>query len=362
MVDFDALQAAGIANARERAALIEYLDDLGFTAEEMVEAERHGRRLFQLAGDAVRRSGPPTYSLRTAAEALGQPVDDVARHWAMLGLTVTGPDDIALSRADIDALATCAALEEQWSADGTAGLLRLIGAAAARLAEAEATLTRTSQPDFWITTSHDELTTARTYRSLAELIPRIGALIDAVHRQHLERPNLFGNVLSDPSANLECGVGFVDLSGFTALSQKLSPADLTALLSGFSATSSEIVHDHDGRLVKFIGDAVMWVSSTPERLVRTATDLLGHPRVRQSGLRLRAGLSYGTVLAINGDYFGNAVNLAARLVDAASPGQILAASDIRDALPDWTAIPQDPLTLKGFDAPVTAYDMSRGGG
>ena len=57
MVDLDALEAAGIANARERAGLIEYLADLGFTAEEMVEAERRGR-LFGLAGDAIRRSGP----------------------------------------------------------------------------------------------------------------------------------------------------------------------------------------------------------------------------------------------------------------------------------------------------------------
>ena len=71
MVDFDALQAAGIANARERAGLIEYLDGLGFTADEMVDAERRGR-LFGLAGDALQRSGRPTYSLRTAAEALGR--------------------------------------------------------------------------------------------------------------------------------------------------------------------------------------------------------------------------------------------------------------------------------------------------
>jgi len=63
------------------------------------------------------------------------------------------------------------------------------------------------------------------------------------------------------------------------------------------------------------------------------------------------------VLAINGDYFGNAVNLAARLVAAATPGQVLAASDVRDALPDWPASPQEPLTLKGFDAPVTTYDL-----
>ena len=76
MVDFDALQAAGIANARQRAGLIEYLDGLGFSTDDMVEAERNGR-LFGLAGDALQRSGPPTYSLRAAADALGVPVEDV---------------------------------------------------------------------------------------------------------------------------------------------------------------------------------------------------------------------------------------------------------------------------------------------
>ena len=59
MVDFDALEAAGIANARDRAGLIEYLADLGFTADEMVEAEQRGR-LFGLAGDALQGPGRPT--------------------------------------------------------------------------------------------------------------------------------------------------------------------------------------------------------------------------------------------------------------------------------------------------------------
>jgi class 3 adenylate cyclase len=67
------------------------------------------------------------------------------------------------------------------------------------------------------------------------------------------------------------------------------------------------------------------------------------------------------VLAINGDYFGNPVNLAARLVAAAAPGQVLAALEVHDKLPDWPATPHGPLTLKGFDEPVTAFDLSGGG-
>lgn len=74
-------------------------------------------------------------------------------------------------------------------------------------------------------------------------------------------------------------------------------------------------------------------------------------------MQVRAGLGLGEVLALGGDYFGNPVNLAARLVGAAAPGQILASSDVRDELADWAAIPQDPLVLKGFDTPVSAYDL-----
>ena len=147
-----------------------------------------------------------------------------------------------------------------------------------------------------------------------------------VHRHQLTRPNLFSNVVNDPAASVECGVGFADLSGFTALTHVLSPAELSTLLNGFSEAVTDVVRADDGRLVKFIGDAVMWVSSTPERLVQTAADLVEDPRTQAAGLQVRAGLSYGEVLAIGGDYFGDAVNLAARLVAAASPGQILAAS------------------------------------
>jgi class 3 adenylate cyclase len=64
---------------------------------------------------------------------------------------------------------------------------------------------------------------------------------------------------------------------------------------------------------------------------------------------------------MNGDYFGNVVNLAARLVGAAKPGQILASQAVRDELPDWAATVQDALTLKGFDAPVTAYELHGNG-
>jgi class 3 adenylate cyclase len=356
-VDFEALEALGIADARERGGLIEYLDSLGFSADDMVDAEGSGR-LFGLAGDALLWSGPSIYTLRTAAEALGMPVEEVAHAWAMLGLTVADADTPMLSQADVDGLATWAAMRTQMGDDAADGFLRVLGATIARLAEALSSMIRVGQPNLWLGHTQDELTTAQAYRGAAEFVPRIGAMIDAVHRHHLVSTRTFiEGVVPGPSASLVCGVGFADLSGFTALTQMLTPAELSAMLTEFGATVADVVHADGGRVVKFIGDAVMWVSSSAERLAQAALDLVEHPRAREVGLQVRAGLGYGEILALNGDYFGNAVNLAARLVAAASPGQILGAAEIHRQLPGWPAIVQDPLTLKGFDEPVTAYDL-----
>lgn len=360
MVDFDALEAGGIANARERAGLIEYLAGLGFTAEEMIEAERRGR-LFGLAGDVLQWPGRPTYSLRTAAEALGVPIEELADAWAALGLTVPDAETVALSAADVEGLASWAAMKPLVGEDAALNFLRVLGNTMARLAEAGSTMVRVARPDIQMTHTGDELTTARAYRAVAETTEGFSVLIDSVWRHHIVAARThFERVISDSSAVVTCGIGFADLTGFTALTQRLSPLELAELLSEFGGSVTDLVHADGGRVVKFIGDEVMWVTSTPELLVKVAVDLVEHPRAREAGLQVRAGLGYGSVLAISGDYFGNPVNLAARLVSAAGPSQILASVDVRDQLPDWPATDQDVLTLKGFDSPVTAYDLYPG--
>ncbi|HEU4363529.1 MAG TPA: adenylate/guanylate cyclase domain-containing protein, partial [Mycobacterium sp.] len=266
-------------------------------------------------------------------------------------------DTPALSQDDVDALATWADMRSQIG-PAVDCFLRVLGVAMARLAEAESSMVRVSQPDVWLGHTQDELATARAWRATAAFIPRIGAMIDVVHRHHQVSARTFLEGLAGgPSSSTVCGVGFTDLTGFTVLTQRLTAPELSMLLTDFVGTVTDVVHGGGGRVVKFIGDSVMWVSATPEALVSTAVDLVDHPKARQAGLRVRAGLAYGEILAINGDYFGTPVNLAARFVAAAAPGQILVAADLRDELPDWPATAQEPLTLKGFDAPVPAYTL-----
>src|SRR6185437_10725594 len=189
-LDFDALEAAGIVDPRSRGGLLEYLAGLGFTVEEMAEAERNGR-LFGLAGDALLRSGPQVYTLRTAAESIGVDLAEVERGWAMLGLTVADVDTPALSQPDVDGLATWVAMRMQMGPDAADGFLRVLGANVARVAEAISSMIRTTLPKMWLGLTGDELSTAQVYRDAAQFVPRLGAMIDAVHRQHLVSTRTF---------------------------------------------------------------------------------------------------------------------------------------------------------------------------
>ena len=271
---------------------------------------------------------------------------------------ISDPEALALSQADVDGLATWVAIKALVGDEAALAFLRVLGNTLARLAEAGGTMARMAQPDVMMTVSDDELTTAKAYRAVTEIARQFDVLIDAAFRQHIVSARThFEGLITDASASVTCGIGFADLTGFTGLTQVLTPTELFDLLIEFGGSVSDVVHADGGRVVKFIGDEVMWVTSTPELLAKVAIDLVEHPQARQAGLQVRAGLGYGSVLAIAGDYFGNAVNLAARLVGAAAPGQILAASDVRDELPDWPAIPLEPLILKGFESPVMAYDL-----
>jgi class 3 adenylate cyclase len=356
-MDFDALEAAGVANARAHAPLIEYLSSLGFTCDEMVEADRDGR-LFALAGDALIRSGRPRFSLRTAATTLQMPLEEVEHIWAAFGLTVAGPDDVSLSDKDVTTLRTCAKIRTILGDDAAFGLLRVMGVNLARIAEAQLSATRSAAPDLWLTSTGDELATARAYRSIAEVFPDVLALIDAVFRRHVRHAGKHMEAVLDESVgSVVCGVGFADLAEFTARTQTLASADLSRLLSSFSSVVNEVAHSDGVRVVKFIGDAVMWVASSPRDLVQVAVEIAKHPKLRNDGVHVRAGLAFGTVLDLDGDYFGHAVNLAARLTAAAAPGEILVSENVRAAIPDSPATPRGDLVLKGIDEPVTAYAL-----
>ena len=110
------------------------------------------------------------------------------------------------------------------------------------------------------------------------------------------------------------------------------------------------------RLFMFLGDAVMFVAPTAGELTSSELALVDHPRSVEGGLRVRAGVAFGNLLAQDGDYFGPPVNLAARLVASAEPGQVLADHGVTGQLgPDFLVEPLEPRELRGIDQPVMPY-------
>ncbi len=148
---------------------------------------------------------------------------------------------------------------------------------------------------------------------------------------------------------------FTDLESSTALTQKLGDAKAQEILHGHNEIVATALADHDGERVKHTGDGIMAAFGSAVSAVQAALqiqhDLAG------GEIRVRIGLNAGEPIAEDHDYFGTAVQLAARLCDRAEPGQVLVSNVVRELCAGKTFTFNDlgPATLKGFDAPVALY-------
>lgn len=344
-------------DAAERAQLLEYLAGVGCTIEEMVAADARGR-LFALAGDRIVRPERDRFTLAEVAQRVGADEALVRRLWRACGLVEASPGERVASPDDVAAMATMVANVGFLGEDVILGICRVIGSSMARIGDALSGATRGRVTDIAVATSGSELTTAQAWGSIARGIPPIGAALDTVFRHHLESARMHFEQSDSyevaAEGGINVGVGFADLSGFTGLTQRMTMAELSQLLGGFEHTAMEVVADHGGRVVKLIGDAVMYVTSAPSTVVKVADALLR--AASDAGFAARAGLSVGTALALDGDYFGPVVNVAARLVAVAEPGDILGTAELVSRLghPD-RAVALGPRSLRGFDEPVDVY-------
>lgn len=346
--------------AEDRLALLEFLANEGATLEEMVAANERGR-LFGLAGDRLIWPADCGLTVGEAAAEAELDVEEVRRVCSALGLHLPPDEAPVLGSADVEALRTYVALRGMVGSDAALGILRVVGAGTARIAEAAATTMRSQVDEIALGRSGSEFRSARAFRDVAALVPRLGGLLDLVHRRHIEEARRHLEQLVDDDRGLLCGIGFADLSGFTALSEVLSVDELSTLLSAFESTTSVMVYDAGARVVKFIGDAVMFTAPTPECLLDVATGLLSHPDAARAQIGVRAAVTWGPVLAQDGDYFGPTVNLAARLLSVARSGEVLAGPSLGELLDPtrWRSEQLGPQRLRGFDRPVVPLRVTR---
>ena len=155
-------------------------------------------------------------------------------------------------------------------------------------------------------------------------------------------------------------IAFLDLSGFTRLTESRGDDDAAKL----AATLAELVHDasrmNGGRAVKFLGDGVMLHFSNPGGAVLAGLELV--ERIPEAGLpQARVGINAGRIVFRDGDYYGRAVNIAARMADYARPREALVSDEARRAATlDAVAFAEiGPVELKGVREPVTLYQARR---
>jgi class 3 adenylate cyclase len=354
-VDLGEYEAAGLYDpaspqAGSRAELIEYLVELGCTLEEMSAANDRGR-LFALAGDRVIIPGRDQFSLADMSRTTGTSLGDIRAIWRALGYVDATDDEPVASLEEVEAVRVSAEMAALLGMPGVLGVCRVIAASLTRVADATSAAVRTQVPQLALDVSGSEALTARTFANVATFVPRMGHALDTLFRHHLEVARMHwersdsGDLVD--SGGVRVGVGFADLSGFTGMTESLTMAELSQLLTGFELVAEDVVRGADGRVVKFIGDAVMYITHDALAAVNVAQGLIHAAQIR--GMQARAGVAVGEVLALQGDYFGPVVNLAARLVTLAGPGEVFVTEDVAQRV--GGAVETDalgPRAIRGF--------------
>ena len=181
----------------------------------------------------------------------------------------------------------------------------------------------------------------------------------------------------------ELSIAFVDIRGFTALSEQSEPEEVTTSLNRFLTRMTDIVFHHEGTLDKYIGDAIMVFFNDPvpqedhaERAVRMALEMqkeLVELRAQLASaalVEITAGAGVSTGFVTVGSFgspsrmeytvIGNHVNLASRLADDAAPGEVLIADRTLALLPDGMvhATPAGEHNLKGVQRPIPIYRVT----
>lgn len=145
-------------------------------------------------------------------------------------------------------------------------------------------------------------------------------------------------------------VGFVDIVGYTPLADELEPDELGEFIIEFERRASDAVAAHGGRVVKLIGDEVMFVAVDPNDAFAIACDLID--RFEGEAATPRGGVVHGEMVARGGDYYGRVVNLASRIAAEAVAGEVLTDVASADAAETHEFEMAGRRALRGFAQPV----------
>ncbi len=278
---------------------------------------------------------PTVFTREEAATAAGLTVDQARPYWRAMGFPDVGTAP-AFTSTDVESLC----LLTGWVTNGildeatTIEVVRSLGQTVSRLADWQVdTMARV------LSESEAPLDLEAVGDGMADVMPGLESLLVHAWRRHLAaaigRGLSFAVDESEASAEpSQATVGFADIAGFTRLTRVMADEDLAQMVQAFESGAADIVAGRGGRLVKTLGDEVMFVAGTAQDAVDIATDMHRLTAPGHEALTLRIGLATGRLISRMGDFYGGTVNLASRLTAIARPRSTLIDAATAAALAD----------------------------
>ena len=303
--------------------------------------------------------GPLRFTREEVARDAHVPLEAARVLWRSMGYADVG-QAVAFTDSDVEALHRMLNLIEagQFDPDTANDLVRGLGQTTARLADWQInTLAGHLERAGTIDTA-DGLAAATLDAfgdEIEKLMPDLEALLVYVWRRAVAtavtRAAAVGGASPSGAESGVLSVGFADMVGYTRLSRRLPEDQLARLVHRFEAVSSDIVAAAGGRLVKSVGDEVLFVTTTADQAADIAVRLHEIHEDDDGVPEMRIGIATGQVVSRMGDVFGTTVNLASRLTALAKPGATLVDAETREQLaqePDFALRAQRGRPVRGF--------------
>lgn len=321
-----------------------------------------GDSVFEAIETAVLGS-PPRFTPADIYESTGT-AEEVARQlWLAMGFPHIPPGEAVLTERDRSALAEAQGLL------GAGFELPLVVRQARVMSQAVATVAASQVETLGLGRGHDAAVggvagegTGGVAGDAGEMLATFDRLLVYLYRRHLvaalERAALMA---SEGGGEAALAVGFADLAGFSSTASEVSAEEVADLVDTFAAAAADAVAEHGGRVIKLIGDEVLFSVDDPAAAAGAVLEVVDAADRIEGGLPVHAGVAYGPVHQHLGDVFGVTVNRASRLTDAARPGSVLVDEALRDRLAgdDRFSLKRVHLRpLKGL-GPVRPYVLRR---
>lgn len=310
--------------------------------------------------------GPVTeLGRREVTQHAGVSLLQARKFWQALGFPLVQDEEAIFTEADREALVLLGAVIRQRGIDESLALamIRAVARTTDRLAVWQTQLIAEAL-EVTAGALPDEVPAQAALTMLA-LSDEIEPLLTYAWRRHLYAAltRMFGDAGPDQAGPVRV-VGFADLVGFTALVRKATERELAELVKRFEQLASDIITAHGGRVIKTVGDEVLFVSTEPLAAAAIALELVDALAEDEKLPTVRVGMGMGPVLSRLGDVFGTTVNRASRLSDVATAGTVVVDEPLGTrlgSLSGFTVAEPRRRHLRGL-GPVTCFVVTRSRG